>query len=85
MPLIDPETGSQMVLFVVLLDVRLTAQQDPSLMDWLLNAKESAGDFLRSLADAGLRADTTSPIGISCASVSGNELARIIADGRLAV
>jgi hypothetical protein len=57
MPLIDPETGSQMVLFVVLLDARLTAHQDPSLIDWLLNAQTNAGDFLRSLAEAGLRAD----------------------------
>jgi len=35
----------------------MTAQDDVELADWLLNAQSFAGDFLRSLAEAGLRAD----------------------------
>jgi hypothetical protein len=35
----------------------VTAHEDHELIDWLLNASSGAGDFLRSLAEAGLRAD----------------------------
>jgi hypothetical protein len=34
-----------------------SAQADPELYDWLLNAANFAGDFLKSIAWAGLRAD----------------------------
>jgi hypothetical protein len=34
-----------------------TAQEDSELIHWLLNASSYAGDFLKSLANAGLRAD----------------------------
>jgi len=35
----------------------MTAQEDSELIDWLLNAQMWAGDFLKSIAAAGLRAD----------------------------
>lgn len=35
----------------------MIAQDDMELADWLLNAQSFGGDFLRSLAEAGLRAD----------------------------
>lgn len=35
----------------------MTAQEDDELFNWLVNASAQAGDFLRSVADAGLRAD----------------------------
>ncbi len=34
-----------------------TAQQDDELVDWLVNASQKAGDFVKQLAEAGLRAD----------------------------
>jgi hypothetical protein len=37
---------------------RLVAQDDdPELLEWLSNAKEKSGDFVRNIAEAGLRAD----------------------------
>lgn len=33
------------------------AQQDEELLPWIFNAKERAGDFLKSLCEAALRAD----------------------------
>lgn len=35
----------------------MTAQSDVELFDWLINAADYAGDFLKALARAGLRAD----------------------------
>lgn len=35
----------------------MIAHEDPSLIDWLLNVTGEAGDFLRTLASAALRAD----------------------------
>lgn len=38
-------------------EVPRTAQVDPVLIDWLLNVQAYAGDFLKFLAGAGMRAD----------------------------
>ena len=35
----------------------MIAGEDLELWDWLRNARDFAGDFLKSLAEAGLRAD----------------------------
>ena len=37
--------------------VLIAQNDDPELLEWLMNAKEKAGDFVRNLAEAGLRAD----------------------------
>jgi hypothetical protein len=37
----------------------IDAQHDALLFDWLVDASRQAGDFLKNLAEAGLRADTT--------------------------
>ena len=35
----------------------MIANEDTELFPWLVNASQHAGDFLKALADAGLRAD----------------------------
>ncbi len=35
----------------------VSQSDDPELLEWLSNAKDKAGDFVRNLAEAGLRAD----------------------------
>lgn len=34
-----------------------SAQEDPELINWLINAQAHGGSFIQSLADAGIRAD----------------------------
>lgn len=40
------------------IDLTKTAHTDVELIDWLLNASMWSGGFLKSLAEAGLRADS---------------------------